>query len=246
MFRIFKKKLNNQKQKGMTLIELLVALVIFSIITGVVLFNYGDFNASLTMQNLADDIALTVRRAQSYAIGVRGRSGDFNIGYGVYFDITQYNSESPDTDLYDGTNKSFILYKKYIPLDSGSSDFSPVYENEDGTCDGSNGDCLEMLYITSSDYISEIKVKPSGEDEQTLGGEDNHKGVNILFIRRNTEQYISEMVKNFCWENTGTSPSDKPSIEYVKIKISSLKDLDSEKFITISNTGQISVSNQDD
>lgn len=246
MFRIFKKKLNNQKQKGMTLIELLVALVIFSIITGVVLFNYGDFNASLTMQNLADDIALTVRRAQSYAIGVRGRSGDFNIGYGVYFDITQYNSESPDTDLYDGTNKSFILYKKYIPLDSGSSDFSPVYENEDGTCDGSNSDCLEMLYITSSDYISEIKVKPSGEDEQTLGGEDNPKGVNILFIRPNPEPYICVMENNLCWENTGTSPSDKPSIEYVKIKISSLKDLDSEKFITISNTGQISVSNQDD
>jgi len=246
MFRIFKKKLNNQKQRGMTLIELLVALVIFSIITGIVLFNYGDFNASLTMQNLADDIALTVRRAQSYAIGVRGRSGDFNIGYGVYFDITQYNSESPDTDLYRGSNKSFILYKKSIPLDSGSSGFSPVYENEDGICDGSNGDCLEMLYITSSDYISEIKVKPSGEDEQALGGEDNPKGVNILFIRPNPEPYICVMENNLCWENTGTSPSDKPSIEYVKIKISSLKDLDSEKFITISNTGQISVSNQDD
>ena len=247
MFRIFKKKLNNQKQKGMTLIELLVALVIFSIITGVVLFNYGDFNASLTMQNLADDIALTVRRAQSYAIGVRGRSGDFNIGYGVYFDITQYNSESPDTDLYDGTNKSFILYKKYIPLDSDSSDFSPVYENEDGTCDGSNSDCLEMLYITSSDYISEIKVKPSVGGEQILGVEDNPKGVNILFIRPNPEPYICVMDNNsFCWGSNVLSPSDKPSIEYVKIKISSFKDLDSEKFITISNTGQISVSNQDD
>ena len=246
MFRIFKKKLNNQKQRGMTLIELLVALVIFSIITGVVLFNYGDFNASLTMQNLADDIALTVRRAQSYAIGVRGRSGDFNIGYGVYFDIKQYNSESPDADLYEGTNKSFILYKKDIPLDSGSSGFSPVYENEDGTCDGSNSDCLEMLYITSSDYISEIKVKPSGEDEQALGGEDNPKGVNILFIRPNPEPYICVMENNLCWGSNVLSPSDKPSIEYVKIKISSFKDLDSEKFITISNTGQISVSNQDD
>lgn len=246
MFRIFKKKLNNQKQKGMTLIELLVALVIFSIITGIVLFNYGDFNASLTMQNLADDIALTVRRAQSYAIGVRGRSGDFNIGYGVYFDITQYNSESPDVNLYEGTNKSFILYKKNIPIDFDPSGFSPVYENQDGICDGSSSDCLEMLYITSSDYISEIKVKPSVGGEQILGVEDNPRGVNILFIRPNPEPYICVMENDFCWGSTVLLPSDKPSIEYVKIKISSLKDLDSEKFITISNTGQISVSNQDD
>ena len=114
MFRIFKKKLNNQRQKGMTLIELLVALVIFSIITGIVLFNYGDFNASLTMQNLADDIALTVRRAQSYAIGVRGREGSFQVGYGVHFGVTPYDPTEKEADnvLYQGSNKSFILYKE--------------------------------------------------------------------------------------------------------------------------------------
>ncbi len=238
MFRIFKKKLNKQNQKGMTLIELLVALVIFSIITGVVLFNYGDFNASLTMQNLADDIALTVRRAQSYAIGVRGRSGEFNVGYGVHFDVTPYNPEEDDAGkiLYQGSNKSFILYKDNI---SGTSS-EYHYTNTEGLCGGGT-DCLEMLYITSSDYVSQIKVKVSGAGEQELGG-DNPNGVSIFFLRPSPEPYIYVLEDNKYWGAAG----GKPAIEHVKIKISSLKDPDSEKFITISNTGQISVSNKDE
>lgn len=240
MFRIFKKKLNNQKQRGMTLIELLVALVIFSIITGIVLFNYGDFNASLTMQNLADDIALTVRRAQSYAIGVRGREGLFNVGYGVHFAVTPYNSNTKEanTILYQGSQKSFILYKRN---NAGQTGFSIRYENNDGICGGET-DCLEMLYITSSDYIKEIKVKVS-EEERTLGEDDNPNGVSILFVRPSPEPYICVLDDNTCW---GADAGGRPMVEYVKIKISSFKDLDSEKFITISNTGQISVSNQDD
>lgn len=237
MFRIFKKKLNNQKQKGMTLIELLVALVIFSIITGIVLFNYGDFNASLTMQNLADDIALTVRRAQSYAIGVRGREGSFQVGYGVHFGVTSYDPTKINADdiLYQGSNKSFILYKDDI---SGTEH---NYTNTNNSCGGETS-CLEMLYIKSSDYISHIKVKPSGEEEQTLGDE-NPSEVSIFFRRPSPEPYIYVLDGDYWGIVDGEK---KPKIDYVKIEISSLKDPDSKKYITISNTGQISVSNQDD
>ncbi|MDD2263297.1 MAG: type II secretion system protein, partial [Clostridia bacterium] len=184
MFRIFKKKLNNQKQRGMTLIELLVALVIFSIITGIVLFNYGDFNASLTMQNLADDIALTVRRAQSYAIGVRGREGSFQVGYGVHFGVTPYDPTETEADnvLYQGSNKSFILYKDDI---SGTDHH---YKSKD-SC-GLETSCLEMLYIKSSDYISDIGVKISEVDEVGYLGGENPSGVSIFFKRPSPEPHI--------------------------------------------------------
>lgn len=242
MFRIFKKKLNNQKQKGMTLIELLVALVIFSIITGVVLFNYGDFNASLTMQNLADDIALTVRRAQSYAIGVRGRDGLFQVGYGVHFGVTPYDpaDSSAEYTLYQGSNKSFILYKDDI---SGTEHH---YTNTNNSCGGETS-CLEMLYIKSSDYISRIGVKISGvNDVKYLGDENqNPSGVSIFFKRPSPEPHIYVLGDDDNYWGI-VNGAEKPQIDYVKIEISSLKDPDSKKYITISNTGQISVSNQDD
>lgn len=239
MFRIFKKKLNNQRQKGMTLIELLVALVIFSIITGIVLFNYGDFNASLTMQNLADDIALTVRRAQSYAIGVRGREGSFQVGYGVHFGVTSYDPTKRDADdvLYQGSNKSFILYKDDF------TDTEHHYISKD-SCGGETS-CLEMLYIKSSDYISGIGVKISGVGDVEYLGDENPSGVSIFFRRPSPEPYIyvlGDDGKYWGIENG----AGKPQIDDVKIEISSLKDPDSKKYITISNTGQISVSNQDD
>jgi prepilin-type N-terminal cleavage/methylation domain-containing protein len=242
MFRIFKKKLNNQKQRGMTLIELLVALVIFSIITGVVLFNYGDFNASLTMQNLADDIALTVRRAQSYAIGVRGREGSFQVGYGVHFGVTPYDPTKTNADdvLYQGSNKSFILYKDDI-----ISGTEHDYTNTNNSCGGETS-CLEMLYIKSSDYISQIGVKISEVDEVGYLGGENPSGVSIFFKRPSPEPhiYVLDDDDNKYWGIVGGE--EKPKIDYVKIEISSLKDPDSKKYITISNTGQISVSNQDD
>jgi len=242
MFRIFKKKLNNQKQKGMTLIELLVALVIFSIITGIVLFNYGDFNASLTMQNLADDIALTVRRAQSYAIGVRGREGFFQVGYGVHFGVTPYDPTKTNADdvLYQGSNKSFILYKDDI-----ISGTEHDYTNTNNSCGGETS-CLEMLYIKSSDYISDIGVKISEVDEVGYLGGGNPSGVSIFFKRPSPEPhiYVLDDDDNKYWGIVGGE--EKPKIDYVKIEISSLKDPDSKKYITISNTGQISVSNQDD
>ena len=240
MFRIFKKKLNNQKQKGMTLIELLVALVIFSIITGVVLFNYGDFNASLTMQNLADDIALTVRRAQSYAIGVRGREGSFQVGYGVHFGVTPYDPTKTNADdvLYQGSNKSFILYKDDF------SDTKHNYTKTNNSCGGETS-CLEMLYIKSSDYISEIGVKISEVDDVSYLGNDNPSGVSIFFKRPSPEPHIYVLGDDGKYWGI-VDGEKKPKIDYVKIEISSLKDPDSKKYITISNTGQISVSNQDD
>ena len=240
MFRIFKKKLNNQKQKGMTLIELLVALVIFSIITGVVLFNYGDFNASLTMQNLADDIALTVRRAQSYAIGVRGREGSFQVGYGVHFGVTPYDPTKTNADdvLYQGSNKSFILYKDDF------SDTKHNYTKTNNSCGGETS-CLEMLYIKSSDYISEIGVKISEVDDVSYLGNDNPSGVSIFFKRPSPEPHIYVLDDDDKYWGIADEEK-KPKIDYVKIEISSLKDPDSKKYITISNTGQISVSNQDD
>ncbi|MDE1874964.1 MAG: type II secretion system protein [Patescibacteria group bacterium] len=76
-------------QQGFTLIELLVSISIFTIITTVAVFNNSQFNGSVLLTNLAYEIGLSIREAQSYGISVRqDAASNFNAGYGVHFDLT--------------------------------------------------------------------------------------------------------------------------------------------------------------
>ncbi len=74
------------KQQGFTLVELLVSIAIFSVITTVAVFGNAQFNGSVLLTNLAYEIALSIRQAQYYGISVRqNSSASFNSGYGVDF-----------------------------------------------------------------------------------------------------------------------------------------------------------------
>ena len=63
----WKLKIGNYN-RGMTYVELIVVLSIFSIMTSVVLFNYGAFQAKVDIKNLASDIALKIVEAQKSAL----------------------------------------------------------------------------------------------------------------------------------------------------------------------------------
>ena len=49
---------------GMTYIELIVVLSIFAVMTSIVLFDYGGFQAKVDIKNLASDVALQIVQAQ--------------------------------------------------------------------------------------------------------------------------------------------------------------------------------------
>lgn len=78
---------------------MLFVIGIFGILTAIVVFNYGNFNNNVIMTNLAYEVALEIRQAQVYSLGVRsagatpGASSDvrdaFDTRYGVYFDLGQ-------------------------------------------------------------------------------------------------------------------------------------------------------------
>jgi prepilin-type N-terminal cleavage/methylation domain-containing protein len=67
---------NNMRYKkpsqGFSLIELLVVITIFAIITSVVLFRQSKFSSDIVVSNLAYEVALEIRQAQSYGIAVKG------------------------------------------------------------------------------------------------------------------------------------------------------------------------------
>lgn len=73
--------------KGFTIIEMMVSVVIFSIITSVVIFNHGKFNSSINVTNLSYEVALAIRQAQVYGLAVKqdGISDSVEYAYGVHF-----------------------------------------------------------------------------------------------------------------------------------------------------------------
>ena len=67
LFYFFKKK-----SAGFTLIELIVVLFIMTLVSSVVLANYGSFRQSTSVLNLANEVALSIRQAQVFGVAVVG------------------------------------------------------------------------------------------------------------------------------------------------------------------------------
>jgi len=219
---MFKNLHKNKYNKGVTLIELLVVIAIFMVISSITIFSYGKFNSSLSIQNLADDIALSVRRAQGYAIGVRGQGGVFGEGYGIHFTADSTPSLG---DLYAGSNKSFILF-----VDMSAN--NQYNYNASKTCGAptSANECLDLLRISTTDKIANIYLNNSATP---INSEDS---VDLIFKRPNP-------TPTFCHRVGGVGSCASTAISSIQIKISQDVDPNIFKVIYISNNGQISISN---
>lgn len=216
-------KKKNKQNRGVTLVELIVVVFIFTIISSITIFNYSNFRSSASIQNLADDIALSVRKAQGYAIGVRGYNSVFS-GYGIHFTL----KNRPET-IYSGSNKSFILFANIQNLKTYN------YSTLNPTCGNPSveNECLEILNIISNDSIVGIKIGLDNNDaiEATKEGT-----LDIFFNRPNPEP-------TFCYNDGVADIQDScdygSSISYISIKI--MNEDGVYKEISVWNNGQISV-----
>jgi prepilin-type N-terminal cleavage/methylation domain-containing protein len=176
---LVKKNLKN----GFTLVELLVTISIFVLLTGVVLFNQNNFNSSILLTNLAYDTALTIRQAQTYGINVKefatssSATSQF-VPYGVHFDITQ--------------NKSFILF---ADIDYNSDDRSSDGLYEDSVdlskCQTSKG-CVNRYNIQRGNHIKELCTGDvaKGNTGGTCVGGSSVDSLDIVFARPNPDAQI--------------------------------------------------------
>lgn len=110
-------------QGGFTLIEFVVVMIIFAIMSSVSLFNYNAYRNRIEFTNLAQDIALTIRQAQVYGIsGTDRRIGSDSINPNILFgsmivDITQdrsirgvaVNPVQKSLVLFDDVNRNRIF-----------------------------------------------------------------------------------------------------------------------------------------
>ena len=166
-------------QKGFTLVELLVTISIFVVLTGIVLFNQSRFNSTILLTNLAYDTALTIRQAQTYGINIKefdtngtAGAGHF-VPYGVHFDKGA---------------KSFILFADIDSngLYDGSKDFcSPSYSV---SIPGSNDGCVSRYNITRGNYIKDIcKVETASS---TCPSGTSQTSIDVTFVRPNPDAHI--------------------------------------------------------
>lgn len=96
-------------RKGFSIIELMIAVSIFIILTSVAFYGYADFNNDMVMTNQAYELSLHVRQAQVYGIAVRGGSGavgsEFTASYGVAANVgspvVTIFRDANDDGLYD-------------------------------------------------------------------------------------------------------------------------------------------------
>ena len=138
---LFLKNLKNFKlNRGMSYVELIVVLSIFSVMSVLIIFSYKEFQARVDIKNLANDIALKIVEAQKASVfGKFPRVAQqasitptWKPSYGVYI--------NPGSD-----NKSFIYF---VDLNNNN-----IYEGGDCT-----GECVEKISITKENSISSLDV----------------------------------------------------------------------------------------
>lgn len=102
--------------RGFTIIELLVSIAIFVVMTSVVVAKFGNFNNSTLLTDTAYDIALVVRLAQSYGLSVKNAdpmdSSSFLNPFGVDFN----KSNSADCGTAQVNENYIVLFADSDPI----------------------------------------------------------------------------------------------------------------------------------
>ena len=124
-------------KKGFTLFELLISITIFVLLTALLLVKNSQFRGTTIMTNLAYDLALTVRQAQSYGINVQNTqnfgnqsaTGAYSHAYGIHYDYnatptqanpSQFNiyADINDNLNYDpGAGSDLLVQTNAIPIE---------------------------------------------------------------------------------------------------------------------------------
>ncbi len=119
------------------MIELVVVIGIFTLISAIILGNYPSFNQKMAVTNLAHQIALEIRQAQVYGLSAKESAISSAIfpGYGIYF--------SRDIPT------SFVLYTDI----NGDKKYNHTGTGRDCS---SNSECLESVSIANGDNIRDI------------------------------------------------------------------------------------------
>lgn len=155
--------IKTKSQKGFTLVEMIVSISIMSLIVTIVLFNYSSSGDNLATSSAGQEVAITIRQAQTYGLAVRPTSsGVFLYAYGVHF-----NPTSNPTGYYLFADKD----------DDG------VYDAGTGSCGSATTECVQAFTfrngITATGVCSISTCYSSGT-----------RSINFTFLRPSPDAAI--------------------------------------------------------
>ena len=155
-----------QKNKGFTLVEMLISVGIFTVMSAIILANYPEFRSRSALDNLTAQVAIVFREAQVYGISVREEGGEnFSSGYGVHIDLSN-------------SDKQLIIF--------ADKDRDYVY---DGDSKSGGDSILETFDLTGGEKITELCAPSCVGD--TGSRPSDQKSVTTVFLRPNPDAYFS-------------------------------------------------------
>lgn len=112
LFSFLPNAVGGNGQRAFTLIEVLVAMTVITIVSSVVFTQRQTFNQSVGLNNVAQEVALAIRQTQNYGVSSRGSDLEEDVddfAYGIVFSSSG------------SSNDEFIMYRDR----AGNEGFNP-------------------------------------------------------------------------------------------------------------------------
>jgi Tfp pilus assembly protein FimT len=170
--------LTKDTDRAFTIVELVVSVAIFAFMTAFLVAKYGNFNQSVLLTNLAYDVALTIRNAQTYGLNVKSKpsgvvgytdgttydeiAAGYQYGYGIHFEAGNATAAS----------------KKMIFFADNTPNAIPSYDNAAKVI-------LSTYTLRNGSYISAIcaQARENPPGEPCLSSSSPNGGFDVVFKR---------------------------------------------------------------
>jgi len=145
---------------GMTYVELIVVLGIFSTMLSIAMFNHSKFQDKVSIKALANEIALRLVEAQKSAISGKLQTVAFTTkpSYGVHFNLSS-------------SNQDFIYF---ADLNNNNQFSDPSFCPSPQT---GGDECLEKISLTRGNTVSDLDLF------YTSGPSTAHTSLTLTFTR---------------------------------------------------------------
>ncbi len=188
-----------RNNKGFSLVELMVVISIFLIITGVVFANLPNFRDKSFLQLIAQEIAVTIRQAQVFGVATRVSLADFDKfpSHGIYINLFE-------------SNNSFIFFSDSLPSGDPPGDglFDPNI-----LCGQSGSECVEKFMINGAVKIANVWGCNNSGCNTDVGPD----GATILFKRPYPEALLNPASDYSHYRITIQSTKDDTREKYIDI-----------------------------
>ncbi|OGG50408.1 hypothetical protein A3C18_00555 [Candidatus Kaiserbacteria bacterium RIFCSPHIGHO2_02_FULL_54_11b] len=171
---------------------------IIVVVTGVVLANNGRFGGVVQLQNLAYDVALSIRQAQVYSISVQ-RYGtgtdDFSTAYGVHFETAL----SQNYMLFGDVDEDGFFDRE--PLPNGENVSPSPYTIRNGfqiigLCAPAGSDATTCMNAYPSTQLDIVFKRPEADAYIRKNGQSGLHSSARIILRSPRNDVMSVVVEN--------------------------------------------------